>query len=509
MPVAVEKDLRLSVRSRLASATLALVLACGTLAGVAGAALAPRVARADEPAATHSAEREPELSAPVAFLVDRDTGTVLLDKDADARRYPASTTKAMTALVVLERLDLDDEVTVEDVDFEHVTADSSVAGLKPGETLSVRDLLACLLLPSGNDASYVLARAAGGDWETFVDMMNEKAAELGCADTHFANPCGLHDDDHYTCARDLALVFEAALAHPAFVEIAGSATWDLPATSANPARTLETTDSLAVPESPVYMGETIEAAKTGYTGPAGRCLVASAERDGMHLLGVAMGASPEPDAEGVGAVFRDMRSLLEWGFGAWRTGDVVSVGDVVGTADVELSSEGDAVDGVATDAVLATVPRETTLADLTFEPSWGDASLQAPVEQGQPLGRATVLLGERVLGTVGVSAARAMELSIPAFVLWWLSDPLHAAVAVAAFVAVAVTVGLLASRAGRARRARASRYQIAVGVRRGMTPGAGGHRLTPPPAHGGKGAGRGGRGRHAAGRHGAQGNHRR
>ena len=151
----------------------------------------------------------------------------------------------MTALVVLENADLDAEVTVEEGDLDEVTWDSSIAGLKVGETLTVRDLLACLLVPSGNDASYVLARfVGGGDWHAFVDMMNERAAQLGCEGTHFANPCGLHDDNHYSTARDLVRIFEAALAYPEFEEIAGSESWDLPETSQNPARTLESTESL-------------------------------------------------------------------------------------------------------------------------------------------------------------------------------------------------------------------------------------------------------------------------
>lgn len=434
---------------------LVLALTCA-FSGSALALAMPVLARADE---TYSADAEPQVSAPVAFLIDRTTGTVLLDKDSDAMRYPASTTKVMTALVVLEHANLDDQVTVQESDFDEVTWDSSVAGLKAGETLTVRDLMACLLIPSGNDAAYVLARAVGGTWQDFVQMMNDKATELGCQNTHFANPCGLHDDNHYTCARDLATIFAAALEHPEFQEIAGSASWDLPATEQNPARTLESTDSLVDPESAVYMGDEVLAAKTGYTDRAGRCLVAAGERDDMSVIGVVMGASPMTDAQGVGYVFNDMYNLMQWGFGAWQTGALISAGDVVAQADVTLSTDGDSVGAASTATITATVPRGTTFDDLTVTPSWTEA-FQAPLEQGDSLGTASVSLGDRSLGTIDLVAEHGMGLSILDFLMWWLTvEPWHMVVVVVGVVLLFVVVGLATSNRSRRRRRR-SRYQV-------------------------------------------------
>lgn len=487
-----------SVTARLVAALLVALLAVG----------APSPALADDAEAAAeglSADRPPELESPSAFLMEADTGTVLLDKNADERREPASTTKVMTALVTIEHVGLDEEVTVEESDFDEVTPESSVAGLVAGETLTVRDLLACMLLPSGNDAAYVLARyVGGGDWHAFVDMMNQRAAELGCADTHFANPCGLSADGHYTTARDLATIMRAAIEHPEFTQIAGSATWDLPATSGNDARTLESTDLLIDPESPVYMGDgVVTAGKTGFTNAAGRCLVVSAEGDGMRLVGVTLGAAAEADAEGVTENYYDMRSMLEWGFGAWSTGDVVVPGDVMGSAGVMLSSDGDSVEAVAAGGVEATVPRGTTLADLTLTPSWQGTdpqtgSFRAPLETGQALGTVDVSLGDRWLASVPVTAARSMGLSVPALLMWWLSDPLHAVIAVACAAAVLVVVGL----AGASVHRRRPRYQMAVGQRRRVEPGAGGRRLEPPAARrGGHRASGRPRGRRGTGRH--------
>ena len=446
---------------------LGLALACALLAGCG--LTPPTVARAAEAgvASTWLASDPPELVAPSAFLVESSTGMALLDQDADARREPASTTKVMTALLTIENLDLDAQVSVEEADFDEVTADSSVAGLVAGETLSVRDLLACLMLPSGNDASYVLARAVAGDWRTFVDMMNERAAELGCAGTHFANPCGLHDDAHYTTARDLATIFSAAMEHPEFVEVAGAATWDLPATSGNPARTLTNSNFLINPESSLYMDGAVVAGKTGTTGDAGRCLVVAASGEDVDVIGVVLGVPfEEVDEEGVGQNFYDMRSLVEWGLAAWRTGDIVSPGDTLGTADVTLSEEGDTVQALAAGGTSGTVPREMTLEDLTLVPAWEGTdpetgAFQAPIEEGQALGTVDVSLGERWIASLPVEAARSLELSIPAYVMWWLSDPVHAGVVAGSFAGLCLVVGLIAgcvSRRRRRRRAAGSKH---------------------------------------------------
>lgn len=465
-------------RIALARTARALALALAVSVALVSLVSLPGVAMAEE-GVTYSASEEPSLSSPVAFLMDLDTGTVLLDRDADAQRYPASTTKVMTALLVLENASLDDVVTMEQADFDELSADSSLAGLQVGESLTVRDLLACLLLPSGNEAAYALARHVSGDWQTFVGLMNARALELGCTGTHFANPCGLHDDDHYVTAHDLARIFSAAMEHPEFREIAGASTWDLPATNLSSARTLETTNLLSDPESAVYMGEAIVAAKTGYTGEAGKCLVVGAERDGMRLVGVVLGASATTDASGVSENFYDMRSMLEWGFGAWTTGDVVAQGDLLAMAPVSLSTDGDEVGAVATGGILATVPRGTTVADLTITVPWTE-DLRAPLEEGEGLGEVTVALGDRTLGTVGVAAAHAMGLSLVAFAFDWLSNPLNTVVAVVVFVAALILVWLVAT-SGSRRRARArSRYRISVGERPRVAPGAGGRRLEVP-----------------------------
>ena len=283
---------------RLANKTLRAALAAALIAAVATpiaspiALFAPSVALAEDTG--YNADTPPELQAQSAYLKDRTTGTVLLNINSGDRRYPASTTKVMTALLVLENAKLDDTVTIAEEDFAALDENSMTAGLEVGETLTVRDMLACLLLPSANECAYALARHVSGSVDSFVELMNARAKELGCKNTNFVNPCGLHDDNHYTTAYDLSLIFDAALQLPDFVEIAGSATWELPATNMQEARTIESTDELANANGPVYV-EGVQAAKTGYTEAAGRCLVAAAAQGDMNLMGVVLGA-PNTDS---------------------------------------------------------------------------------------------------------------------------------------------------------------------------------------------------------------------
>ena len=189
---------------------------------------------------------DPLIDATAALLVNADTGMVLYEKNADERRYPASTTKVMTALLTLEHVeDLEEIVTAQESDFENVTADSSNADIKVGEQVRVIDLLYALMLPSANEAAYMLARHVGGSYEEFVNMMNARAQELGCTGTHFSNPCGLHADDHYSTARDLLLISQAAMQDETFVTIAETAQYRMPATNMHDSRIIFTTSSFS------------------------------------------------------------------------------------------------------------------------------------------------------------------------------------------------------------------------------------------------------------------------
>jgi serine-type D-Ala-D-Ala carboxypeptidase (penicillin-binding protein 5/6) len=240
----------------------------------------------------------PTIKARSAILLDLGTGSVLYQLDAHGRHAPASLLKVATALVALEHLGLEQVVTVP-ASINQLPWDSTRMGLRPGERLTVRELLYGLFLNSGNDAAITLAEAAMPR-ATFIGLMNAKAAQLGLVDTHFVNPIGLDDPGQYTSAADLARIsVELTRRFPDVAAIASTPSLTLPATATHHAYALYNLNQLIR----TYAGAT--GLKTGWTGRAGGCLIATATRNGRHLLVVVMG-SP--------SIFGEAASLLDYGF---------------------------------------------------------------------------------------------------------------------------------------------------------------------------------------------------
>lgn len=240
----------------------------------------------------------PALKARAAIVIDPDSGAVLYQLDADGRHAPASLTKVVTALVALDVLQIDQVVSVP-ASIDQLPWDSTRMGLRVGEQLTVRDLLYGLFLNSGNDAAITLSEAAMPR-AAFIARMNAKAAALGMADTHFVNPIGLDDPAHYTSAADLAkAAIELRSRFPDVAAMAAVSRITLPVTSTHHAYALYNLNELIR----TYPGAT--GLKTGWTGHAGGCLIATAARDGRHVLVVVMG-SPR--------VFEEAAALLDYGF---------------------------------------------------------------------------------------------------------------------------------------------------------------------------------------------------
>lgn len=365
---------------------------------------------------------DPAIQATSALLIEPTSGTVLYELNADETRYPASTTKIMTALVTLENADLTQQITVEEGDFTHVTADSSVAGFKPGEVLTVEQLLYGLMLPSGNDASYILARAVAGDVDTFVQMMNDRAAEVGCTGTHFANPCGLHDDNHYTTARDLMRITQAAMANPTFAQIVSTPSYELPATNLQEARTLENSNLLLDSTSSVYYAPT-QGIKTGNTTEAGRCLVAAASQNDITLYSVVLGCA---DAE-IPASLTETKRLFEWAYAEWSVQEIVTAGTTLQSVDVVDAHQDKQLQITADGTIAKLLPNDTDHAAITVSFDLPE-EFCAPYTQGDVIGTATYTLNGELLGKVTLSAGNDVELSALAqirnFALGVITNPI-------------------------------------------------------------------------------------
>ena len=239
------------------------------------------------------------LVSPYAILVDADSGEAVAEKEADVSIYPASMTKVMTALLALEaNPDLEQPVTLPEDIFPELRAEgASMAGFRPGETATVRDLLYGALLPSGAECCEALAREVSGSEEAFVELMNQKAAALGMASTHFCNPTGLHDPEHVSTARDMAVLLRAAMQNEMFRTIFATARYTVPPTNLHPdGFTMESTFWSELDGTELRRGKFL-GGKTGYTSAAGLCLASAAEVKGKTYLMVTAGAQGNHNTE--------------------------------------------------------------------------------------------------------------------------------------------------------------------------------------------------------------------
>ncbi|MDO4519413.1 MAG: D-alanyl-D-alanine carboxypeptidase family protein [Eubacteriales bacterium] len=245
----------------------------------------------------------------VGAVMEAETGTLVYSKGADALRYPASITKLMTLLVAVENSSLTDQVTFTETMLRDIASDSSNIGMQVGEIMSMEACLNALMIQSANEVATQIAEYVGGTEQNFVNMMNEKAAELGCKNTHFNNANGLPDENHYTTARDMALIVRAGLKNPTFRQIVGSTDYTIPATNLNPqARAMHTHHPLLAKESTLYY-EGVIGGKTGNSAASGKTLVTIAERNGTTYIAVLMYG---PDMNTISV---DCANILNYAFG--------------------------------------------------------------------------------------------------------------------------------------------------------------------------------------------------
>lgn len=354
----------------------------------------------------------PATNAEAALLISPDSGMVLYEKNADERRFPASTTKIMTALITLERVsDLSETVTAEASDFELLLADSSTANIKEGERVTVEDLLYALMLPSANEAAYMLARHVGGTYEEFINLMNQRAQELGCTGTHFSNPCGLHGDDHYTTARDLYKIAYAAMQDETFRDIVSTVQHRMAKTNMHEERIILTTNKLILSSYAEYAYNRCLGVKTGNTSQAGNCFVGYAEYGDAKLYSVVMGCDDHSLAyHEIPASFTDTKALFQWGFENFTSKTLAHQGDALAHTAVRLSTDTDELVLTVKNDLVALLPKDLEPDTLTIESNIPE-SVDAPISAGDVVGSITYSYNGTSYGTVELVALNDVTLS--------------------------------------------------------------------------------------------------
>lgn len=350
----------------------------------------------------------PNITAPHAVLMDYTTGEILLEHNAHKVAYPASTTKVMTALLVLENANLDDVITVK----EDLCIDGSSMYLLKGESFTVKELLQGLLIRSANDAAEILAVHISGSIEEFVKLMNIRAKELGAINTHFTNPHGLPDENHVTTAYDLAIIAKHAMSFDVFRDIVATERLNFSPTEFTPeTRYYRNTNrflwgtggSNQILYNGVYTNikyEIIDGIKTGYTGAAKQCLISSSIKNNHRLISVVLGADGSN-------VYLDSRTLIDYGYHNYKLVEIVDKNKFVISPPIANAAE----DTVA----LYTDEQINAILTIDMDPSKihretiVEKNIKAPISSGEILGKVIYSIENKVLGESNLVAINSID----------------------------------------------------------------------------------------------------
>lgn len=360
-----------------------------------------------------------KVKATAAYLVNMDSDKVLFSQNGEERICPASITKVMTALLVLESIErgemtLKDKIKAYDDCWEGLDYTSSNQNIRPGEKMRVNDLLYCLLVASANEAANILAERVSGSIADFVKLMNQRAKELGCTDTHFVNPHGMPDDDHYTTCADLYLIAKAAMSYGQFRDIVSTDEYYVDKTNLSERRHFFNTNGLITNKK--YAGYEYShciGIKTGTTDKGGYNLLAAAEKDGKTLISVVIGCQPTKSSSGFitsYTQFTETTRLLEWGFDSFATITVIDSKDAYGQIPVTLSYDADSVAVAPEHSIVDELPKDVTPESFKAKPTLLE-SVEAPVKKGDVLGSMTLYLDGEEYDTVNLIAVTDVNAS--------------------------------------------------------------------------------------------------
>jgi D-alanyl-D-alanine carboxypeptidase (penicillin-binding protein 5/6) len=319
-----------------------------------------------------------------AILIDSSTGKMLYGKNENTVMYPASTTKILTAIIAIEECNLEDMVTASYNAITSVPAGYSNAAIQENETLSVQDLLDLFLLHSANEVGFILAEHISGSVEYFADLMNEKATEIGCTNTHFTNPSGIHNEQHYSTAYDMALIAKYCMQNNTFRQIVSKTSCTIAQTDKYQERYFQNTNDLIIPSSQYYYKYAI-GIKTGFTTQAKNCLISASLKDGLELITVVLGA--QYTESGQSARYVDTINLFNYGFSYYTTKEIISKDTVIEEISIEnATKDTKTLPLLVKDSIVITVPFNFNTDDLEYSIELNQ-NLSAPIAEGTVLGK--------------------------------------------------------------------------------------------------------------------------
>lgn len=326
------------------------------------------------------ASNELSIDAKAGLIVETNTGKVIYDKDACDKNYPASVTKILTAIIVIENCNLDEKATVTKSAISSIPAGYIVVPLTEGEEIKVIELLYALMLKSANDAAYVLAEHVAGSIENFSDMMNKKAEEIGCKNSHFVNPNGIHNSNHYTTAYDMFLISNYAIKNETFLKIVGKDKYVLQATNKYPNknRVMENTNGFINPNSKYY-NEYVKGIKTGTTIQAGNCLITDVSKDGLNFINVVLGAKTSDSK------FSETKKMIEYELENYELNTLHKKGDIIKEIEVKKATKQTKNLKIVISDNITVMNNKSSQEQLTPNITLND-DFTAPISKGQELG---------------------------------------------------------------------------------------------------------------------------
>lgn len=340
---------------------------------------------AETPQSTNS-EQNLTLYSDAAILIDSATGKVLAEKNSNEKMYPASTTKILTAIIAIENCKLEDKITASYDAVMSIPVGYSNAAIQPDETLSVEELLNLFLIHSANEVGMIFAEHISGSVENFANLMNQKATEIGCKNTHFTNPSGIHDEEHYSTAYDMALIAQYCMKNETFRSIVSKPSCEVAATDKYEERYFVNTNDLIRPSSQYYYKYAI-GIKTGFTSQAKNCLIAASKKDNMELITVILGA--QTTENGKSARYIDSINLFEYGFNNYKFQEIKAQNDTIQEITIKnATKETENLQLLIKDSISSTVPIDFNLENLDYSIELNE-NISAPIAQGSTIGKIT------------------------------------------------------------------------------------------------------------------------